>query len=206
MCFLIAEVDGATPAEGTFDGLQAVEVAMGVERSGIGIRVASFLENLVIFEARILSPTPPARLDSRTSGGFRGDPFTHTDFDFTCLVSRRGHLPGSAANSDEGAEANSEASASMANGWYLFPLVRFGGCFLIKFASVALCGVGCRAGAIPIAMTAAGLRSWPGDASIMAFTAGLGFGHCAARCPHFPHLKHGLSALLFCGWGQLAVE
>ena len=98
------------------DGLQAVEVAMGVERSGIGIRVASFLENLVIFDARILSPTPPARLDSRTSGGFREDPFTHTDFDFTCLVSRRGHLPGSAANSDEGTGADSEASASMASG------------------------------------------------------------------------------------------
>ena len=73
VCFLIAEVDGATPAEGTFDGLQAVEVAMGVERSGIGIRAASFRENLVIFEARILSPTPPARLDC-TSGGFREDP------------------------------------------------------------------------------------------------------------------------------------
>ena len=126
--FRIAEVDGATPAEGTFDGLQAVEVAMGVERSGIGIRVASFCENLVIFEARILSPTPPARLDScvrsgnnpsrttRTSGGFREDPFTHTDFDFTCLVSRRGHLPGSAANSDEGTGADSEASASIASG------------------------------------------------------------------------------------------
>ena len=49
--FRIAEVEGATPAEGTLDGLQAVEVAMGVERSGIGIRVASFVENLVIFEA-----------------------------------------------------------------------------------------------------------------------------------------------------------
>ena len=113
--FRITEVEGATPAEGTLDGLQAVEVAMGVERSGIGIRVVSFLANLVIFEARILSPTPPARLDC-TSGGFWEDPSTHTDFDFTCLVSRRGHLPGSAANSDEGTGADSEASASMASG------------------------------------------------------------------------------------------
>ena len=67
--FLIAEVEGATSAEGTVDGLQAVEVAMGVERSGIGIRVASFRENLVIFEARILSPTPPARLESTVASG-----------------------------------------------------------------------------------------------------------------------------------------
>ena len=103
--FRIAEVEGATPAEGTVDGLHAVDVAMGVERSGIGIRVAFSVVILTFFEPRTTLSTPPERVGEQLG----------TDFDTACLFSRRGHLPGSGINSEEGTEADSEAS-STANG------------------------------------------------------------------------------------------
>ena len=117
----IAEVEGATPAEGTVDGLHAVDVAMGVERSGIGIRVAFSVVILAFFETRIqccscpraLASTPPARLESTERSGKKP---SRTDFDNACLFSRRGHLPGSGINSEEGTEADSEASLRP-SGW-----------------------------------------------------------------------------------------
>ena len=44
--FRIAEVEGATPAEGTVDGVHSVNVAIGVEQSGIRISVAFSVVNL----------------------------------------------------------------------------------------------------------------------------------------------------------------
>ena len=78
--FLIAEVEGATTAEGTVDGLHAVDAAMGVERSGISIRVALSVVILTFFEPRTTLSASPERVGEQPG----------TDFDTACLVSRRG--------------------------------------------------------------------------------------------------------------------